>query len=154
MILKNVHKMAARYLMMGMKPTVIASRLNGVTPEMVKRWRLDLDFKKYMFLLENKYMELLEKDLDHLRRSATARLQEVLEIPYSSKQFNMKNMLEAVNMAFQITLLKDRAAKVQVEHTLGEGRVAETPEQKAALKELVLKTGDPSRYGYNRIGEA
>lgn len=154
MILRNMHKLAARYLMLGMKPTVIAAQLPGVTATQIKRWRLDLDFKKYMFQLEEKYLTLLDKDLDHQRRSATARLQEVLEIPYDSKKFNMDDLKWAVTLVFQIDERKHKVERISMDISHRDGRVAETQEQKAALKELMMKTGDPSRYGYTSMGEA
>ena len=155
MLLKIHHKRAARYFLVGMTPLQIAERLKPFTPKLIKQWRSDLDFKAYMARLEKQYVELLDKDIEHLRRSATARLHEIIDRPYQSKNFNMGHFEWAINKIFQITVLREKTLNVNQQLDINEPRAASTPEQKAALKHLLQVSPDPDRYGASlKQGEA
>lgn len=154
MILKPYHKRAARYFLVGMTPAQVSKQMPGVSISALKAWQRDLTFKEYMLRLERKYMDLLDAELTRLQRMAVARLQEVLEIPHSSTQFEITHFEWAVNKVFQITLLKEKTFNVNQILEQREGKAAETKEQKDALKNLVKAMGDPQRYGVSKIGEA
>lgn len=154
MILKPHHKRAARYLIVGMTAQEVAERLRPFTTKHVKQWRMDLDFKGYMSKLEHQYLELLDKDIEHVRRAATVRLQEIIEIPYNSVRFNMGHFEWAINKIFQITVLKKENAAAVNQLFMMEGQAVNTPEQKAALKQLVRVSSDPGRYITQKQGEA
>ncbi len=155
MILKPHHKRAARYFLVGMTPPEVSQRLKVFTVKQVKQWRMDLDFKAYMSRLERQYLDLLDKDIEHIRRSATIRLQEIIETPYHSSRFNMGHFEWAVNKVFQLTTLREKVSTTNVQLDLSEGRAATTAEHKAALKQLIKVAPDPERYGTaTRQGEA
>lgn len=154
MLLKPYHKLAARYFLVGMTPPEVAQRLKYFTAKQVKQWRMDLDFKAYMARLENQFVHLLDKDIEHVRRSATMRLQEIIEIPYHSSRFNMGHFEWAINKVFQVTTLKDDNKSAVNTVILNQGRAAETPEEKAALKHLLRVTSAPERYTTTKQGEA
>jgi hypothetical protein len=139
-----------------MTPTQISKQLPEFSIRQIKLWRQDLEFKKYMAHLETKYMELIDNDINHLRRTATARLQEIVDIPYTSKNFEYRHFEWAVNKIFQITLLRDRTLNINQALDMREAKPAETPEQKNALKELMRVMGDNTqRYGQSgKLGEA
>jgi hypothetical protein len=146
MLLKPHHKRAARYFLVGMTPVEVADRLQAFTVKQVKHWRMDLDFKTYMMRLERQYLDLLDKDIEHIRRSATVRLQEIVETPYHSPRFNMGHFEWAVNKVFQLTTLREKVNREYVHAELSEGKPVATPEQKAALKQLVKVSSDAERY--------
>jgi len=154
MLLKPYHKLAARYFLVGMTPPEVAHRLKNFTAKQVKQWRMDLDFKAYMARLENQFMSLLDKDIEHGRRSATMRLQEIIETPYHSPRFNMMHFEWAVNKVFQVTVLKEDNKNTVNNLILNQGRAAETSEEKAALKQLLRVTNAPERYITVKQGEA
>ena len=154
MILQNHHKRAARYFLVGMSPTQIAKRMPGLSVTSIKQWQYDLDFKKYLARLEKKYIDVLDNDIRRLQRSATVRLQEILDTPYGSRNFELTHFEWAVNKVFQITLLKEKTLNVNQLIEQREGKAAETKEQKEALKNLVKAMGDPQRYGAGKMGEA
>lgn len=154
MILKNHHKRAARYYAVGLSPAQIAKRMPGLTTATIKLWQYDIDFKKYLMRLEKKYIDLLDHDIKRLQRSATVRLQEILDTPYGSQNFELTHFEWAVNKVFQITLLKEKTLNVNQLIEQREGKAAETKEQKEALKNLVKAMGDPQRYGQAKMGEA
>ena len=154
MILKNHHKRAARYYLVGLSPQQIAKRMPGITVHAIRCWQYDLDFKKYLMRLEQKYIDLLDHDIKRLQRSATVRLQEILDTPYNSQKFELTHFEWAVNKVFQITLLKEKTLNLNQVLEQREGKVAETKEQKEALKNLVKAMGDPQRYGQAKMGEA
>ena len=155
MIIKNIHKRVALLCIVGATPAQIAQQIPGLSVKVIKNWRQDLDFKRYLARLEKRNLDLLENDINHLRRSAIARLQEIVDTPYNSKQFELTHFEWAVNKVFQITLLRDKTLNINQALDLREGKAAETPEQKAALKNLVAVMGDTQRYGQShKLGEA
>jgi hypothetical protein len=155
MILKNHHKRAARYFLVGLSPSQIAKRLPGFSITSIRQWQYDLEFKKYLLRLEKKYIDLLDNDIRRLQRSATVRLQEILDTPYTSRKFELTHFEWAVNKVFQITLLKEKTLNLNQVLEQREGKAAETHEQKEALKNLVKAMGDPQRYGQQaKMGEA
>ena len=154
MILNNHHKRAARYLLVGMRPVDIAKRMPPRTQKDIERWRNDLDFKAYMMRIEKRYMALVDRDIEHCRRAATARLQEILDIPYDSPQFELTHFEWAVNKVFALTTLREKVLNVNQQLELRDGKAATTPAQKQALKDLLAATQDPDRYMPTRQGEA
>lgn len=150
MKLRFVHKRAARYLLVGMPATEVAKKLK-VTESQVKMWRGHLNFKRYMYDLEAKYLELLDKDLDHIRRAALRRLWEAIE-----QREDIQHAEWAINKVFNLDAQKQNrraAAEAEQQQT---GQVFDSPEAKLAAKQLLLTTSNPQRYiGQTlKVGEA
>ena len=99
-------------------------------------------------------MDLLDKDIEHVRRTATMRLLEIIETPYGSPRFNMGHFEWAVTKVFQVTVLKDQNKSTVNQLILNEGQAAQSPEHKAALKRLIAVSPDPNRYVSQKQGEA
>lgn len=152
MIIKSQHKKAARYFIVGMTPTQIARILPPYTPTQIRRWYHDLQFKEYLSKVEDKHLELLDKDINHLKRAAIARLKEIVDTPRNDKHFEMQHFEWAVNKVFQITMLREKTLNINQE--VREGKPVESQEAKQALKDLVRLTGDTQRYGQAKMGEA
>jgi hypothetical protein len=154
MLLKSHHKRAARYLLVGMSALDVARHLPPFTVKQIKEWRTDLEFKMYMARLERHYLELLDRDIEHVRRAATVRLQEIIETPYHSPHFNMVHFEWAVNKIFQVSGEKERNKAAAGQYESSEGHAAISPEQKEALKQLIRVSPDPTRYVSGKQGEA
>ena len=141
MKLRNKHKKAARYLVSGVAPTMVAELVH-CSPKEINQWRVNLDFKEYMRIMETKYLEALDADIERLKHRAFEVLYEAM-----NQTEDQSHLQWAVNRLFLIDQNQEKNINLNQRVELGMGKEFDTPEQKQAAKEFLLRTADPSRYG-------
>lgn len=137
-MLTRKQKLAARYLAGGTSRNDLIKQIPGLRLTTLNRWLGDLRFKREIARVEARYLKTIDSELITLKVAAFRVLREALE----GKDFSAKQW--AVSKVFQVESFKQRELGLKQEQAatniyLGSGTAFETPEEKAAAQEYLLK---------------